>query len=198
MHKLYSSLTNVCSAILVYSLQYRGEEGKVRHRVEHVLNKDQIKHIKRAGKWPQGFSDDAAQHAMPSAADASSPTAETAQTTAEHDIVADSADTPHQQQQRQPREAVSAHDASTAAAANGKHAAAAGAQNECSDSDGEHEDSDTDSMDDLFVNTNRVAMMNLRTDYNSAESDDEEEDDDADDDDAGDVDETAAAEQQQP
>jgi hypothetical protein len=177
----------------VLLLQCRGEEGKVRHRVEHVLNKDQIKHIKRAGKWPQGFSDDAVQHAIPNAADAGLSAAETAQTTAEHEAAAESAGTSQQQQQQQPRAAVSAHGANTSATANGDHAAAAaGTQNECSDSDGEYEDSDTDSMDDLFVNTNRVAMMNLRTDYNSAESDEDE------DDDAGDVDETAAAEQQQP
>jgi hypothetical protein len=159
----------------------RGEEGKVRHRVEHVLNKDQIKHIKRAGKWPQGFSDDAAQHAIPSTAAASFSAAETAESTAEHEIAADSGITQQQQQQQQPREASNAKSADTAVAANGAHAtAAAGAQDECSDSNGEYEDSDSDSMDDLFVNTNRVAMMNLRTDYNSAESD-EEDDDDADD-----------------
>ncbi|CAM9557107.1 unnamed protein product, partial [Chrysoparadoxa australica] len=30
----------------------KGEEGKVRHMTEHILNQDQIKHLKALGKWP--------------------------------------------------------------------------------------------------------------------------------------------------
>ncbi|CAM9697192.1 unnamed protein product [Discosporangium mesarthrocarpum] len=33
-----------------------GEVGKVRHRVEHILNKDQVKHLKKEGLWPEEFS----------------------------------------------------------------------------------------------------------------------------------------------
>ncbi|CAM9377175.1 unnamed protein product [Choristocarpus tenellus] len=33
-----------------------GEAGKVRHRVEHILNKDQVKHLKKVGLWPEAFA----------------------------------------------------------------------------------------------------------------------------------------------
>ncbi|CAM9218303.1 unnamed protein product [Phaeothamnion confervicola] len=34
-----------------------GERGKVRHRVEHILTRDQIRHLRVSGKWPPGFED---------------------------------------------------------------------------------------------------------------------------------------------
>ncbi|CAN0053103.1 unnamed protein product [Ectocarpus fasciculatus] len=168
-----------------------GETGKVRHRVEHILNKDQIKHLKKQELWP---ADDAFGGARLAAGAGSSCPRD-----GWGDAVAggggSSDDGGGKGMGAAAIEGKSDGGGEVAAAAttaekdvgSGVKVGADGAAGEImsgavrgeegGDEEEEEEEEEEDDMSDLFVNNNRAAMMQLRVDH---EDDEEDSDSDSD------------------
>ena len=156
---------------------------QVRYRVEHILNKEQIKHLKKRGLWPEP---DAFGGALPLAGPGSgnpregwgdaiaggNPDDET-KGVAPSTVVADEGN----------GVSVAAVAAGVSACCIGvdKGAVGDGGGIEGGGGEEEEEEEEEDDMSDLFVNNNRAAMMQLRTDHeDEEESNSEDEDEDSD------------------
>ncbi|CBJ25456.1 conserved unknown protein [Ectocarpus siliculosus] len=165
-----------------------GETGKVRHRVEHILNKDQIKHLKKRELWP---ADDAFGGALLAAGAGSSGPRD-----GWGDAVADGGGSSDSGGSKGMGAAAieekgngGGEVAATAATAekevgsgvkvggDGAGEVPSGAGRGEQEGDEDEEEEEEDDMSDLFVNNNRAAMMRLRVDH---EDDEEDSDSDSD------------------
>ncbi|CAM9432063.1 unnamed protein product [Scytosiphon promiscuus] len=165
-----------------------GEAGKVRHRVEHILNKDQVKHLKKQGLWP---ADDAFGGSLSSAGVGSGNPREgwgNATDTAagvsgggtgggRGGGTALGGDTDGDEPKK--AAATGAEDAVGDGAGGGLAGKGSGEEGAGAEPEEEEEgeEEEEDDMSDLFVNNNRAAMMQLRTDH---EDDEEDSDSDSD------------------
>eukprot|EP00903_Cladosiphon_okamuranus_P020028 g18396.t1 len=143
-----------------------GEAGKVRHRVEHILNKDQIKHLKKRGLWP---GDGAFGGALPAAG----PGSGTPRESWGDAIAAKGDDSGSGGDGADGRKGSGGEAASRAgglAGSDGAHGGGETGPGVESGMGGEEEEEEED-MSDLFVNNNRVAMMQLRIDHEDDEED---------------------------
>lgn len=151
----------------------------MRHRVEHILNKEQIKHLKKRGLWPEP---DAFGGALPLAGPGSGNPRE-----GWGDAIAGSS-TDDERKGVAAAKAVDSEGSGVSVAAVTAGVSAfcigadkgAGGEGAGVEGDGgEEEEEEEDDMSDLFVNNNRAAMMQLRTDHeDEEESDSDSEDDD--------------------
>lgn len=136
---------------------------QVRHRVEHILNKDQIKHLKKRDLWP-------GPEAFGGVMAATGPGTGTPRDGWGEAIpVRNDSDT---------REGVANVQAVDAA---GKGVTVTGLDGGVVEVAGEEEEEEgeegEDDMSDLFVNNNRAAMMQLRTDHEDEEDSDDDDSD---------------------
>ncbi|CAM9477699.1 unnamed protein product [Ectocarpus sp. 4 AP-2014] len=167
-----------------------GETGKVRHRVEHILNKDQIKHLKKRELWP---ADDAFGGALLAAgAGSSGPRDGWGGAVADGGGSSDSGGGKEMGAAAIEETGNCGGEVAAAAATAKKEAGSgvkvggdgagevpsgAGRGEQEGDEDEEEEEEEEDDMSDLFVNNNRAAMMQLRVDH---EDDEEDSDSDSD------------------
>lgn len=152
---------------------------QVRHRVEHILNKEQIKHLKKRGLWPELNAFGGAL--LPGGPGSSTPRETWG------DAIADG-NPDDERKGVAPAEVVGdrGDEASVAAVSAGVSACCIGADKGAvgegtgleGDGGEEEEEEEEDDMSDLFVNNNRAAMMQLRTDHEDEEESDSEDDDD--------------------
>eukprot|EP00752_Nemacystus_decipiens_P010535 g9381.t1 len=155
-----------------------GEAGKVRHRVEHILNKDQIKHLKKRGLWP---GDDAFGGALSAAGPGSGNPRE-----GWGDAIAAKGNCDGSGADGGKGAGCDAGKAKAGAApeassdvvgSDDRVGGAGGVKHGADEDEEEEEEEEEEDMSDLFVNNNRVAMMQLRIDH---EDDDEDSDTDSD------------------
>ena len=157
----------------------------MRHRVEHILSKDHIKHLKTRGLWPAAFGeaaptarsvpgsltegcrDDASASASRREGHASAGSGENgAGVTAKAGTI-DAAD------------GFDAVDPGVSESLERRQKAVEDEEGQDTGEEGEEEEEDD--MSDLFVNNNRTAMMRLRIDHGDDEEDSELDSEDEDD-----------------
>lgn len=131
--------------------------------MEHILNKDQIKHLKKQGLWPGA---EAFGGVLPAAGPGSGTPREG---WGEAIPVRNNAED---------KEGVVRAEAVGVAGKGGLAEGGEGAGEE--DEEDAYEEEEEDDMSDLFVNNNRAAMMQLRTDHeDEQDSDDDDEESDS-------------------
>ncbi|CAM9497649.1 unnamed protein product [Pylaiella littoralis] len=157
-----------------------GEAGKVRHRVEHILNKDQIKHLKKRHLWP---ADDAFGGTLFAAGQGSGTSRDGSGGAMAGEGGGGSTDSRGGDAAASEVAECGAGKGRAAGAEEVVNGDAGGGRTEEKGTGGEEqeeeeeEEEEEDDMSDLFVNNNRVAMMQLRTDQ---EDDEEDSDSDSD------------------
>lgn len=166
---------------------------QVRHRVESILNKDQIKHLKKQELWPDGA--DAFGGVLPAAGPGSGTPREgwgdAIGTGGDGDAAASTAT---ENANKETEESTKAFGSTKKGDAGGVEEDLVTGVSRCCVSDAagdneegeeeEEEEEEEDDMSDLFVNNNRAAMMQLRRDHEDDESESESESA-SDDDEAG-------------
>lgn len=151
--------------------------------MEHILNKDQIKHIKKRGLWPDA-------KAFGGCASVSEPNSRDSQPDETNSELKSGDKIDETECSTSSRKA---GDVTKNAIPSDQHGDIKGNEsprgmvgNTVSKRGGTHSgdqeglciDSDEDDMSDLFVNNNRVAMMELRTDHDDEDSESDESDGD--------------------
>lgn len=131
-----------------------GEKGKVKFMVEHILYKEQVKHLKEVGLWPADFADAAVVEGL-------------------REGGKDKGEKEKRQDGR--GEARSSATAASATVGDVVAGSAAGEDGEEEDEDSEYESEEDYS--DLHVNTNRLAKAHLYVDGDEDEDDDDNEED---------------------